>query len=112
VYSSSWIKLHYPAEFACALLNAQPMGFYSPHTIVRDAIRHGVEVLGPDVNASRKDCTLEPRTAEAGPVGQPTTQVLGQVGATVDRVLPTDRRPSVARAVDRVGATLSQLKLP
>ena len=47
VYSSSWIKLHYPAEFACALLNAQPMGFYSPHTIVRDAIRHGVEVLGP-----------------------------------------------------------------
>jgi len=70
VYSSSWIKLHYPAEFACALLNAQPMGFYSPHTIVRDAIRHGVEVLGPDVNASRKDCTLEPRTAQAGPVGR------------------------------------------
>jgi error-prone DNA polymerase len=71
VYSSSWIKLHYPAEFACALLNAQPMGFYSPHTIVRDAIRHGVEVLGPDVNASRKDCTLEPRTDDAGPVGHP-----------------------------------------
>jgi error-prone DNA polymerase len=46
VYSSSWIKLHHPAEFACALLNAQPMGFYSPHTIVRDAVRHGVEVLG------------------------------------------------------------------
>jgi error-prone DNA polymerase len=71
VYSSSWIKLHYPAEFACALLNAQPMGFYSPHTIVRDAMRHGVEVLGPEVNASRKDCTLEPRTSEAGPVGHP-----------------------------------------
>ena len=47
VYASSWIKLHHPAEFACALLNAQPMGFYSPHTIVRDAVRHGVEVLGP-----------------------------------------------------------------
>jgi error-prone DNA polymerase len=71
VYSSSWIKLHYPAEFACALLNAQPMGFYSPHSIVRDAMHHGVEVLGPDVNASRKDCTLEPRTGEAGPVGHP-----------------------------------------
>jgi error-prone DNA polymerase len=71
VYSSSWIKLHYPAEFACALLNAQPMGFYSPHSIVRDAMHHGVEVLGPDVNASRKDCTLEPRTASAGPVGHP-----------------------------------------
>jgi error-prone DNA polymerase len=71
VYSSSWIKLHYPAEFACALLNAQPMGFYSPHSIVRDAMHHGVEVLGPDVNESRKDCTLEPRTSGAGPVGHP-----------------------------------------
>jgi len=71
VYSSSWIKLHYPAEFACALLNAQPMGFYSPHSIVRDAMHHGVEVLGPDVNVSHKDCTLEPRTSGAGPVGRP-----------------------------------------
>ncbi|HEX3669233.1 MAG TPA: OB-fold nucleic acid binding domain-containing protein, partial [Acidimicrobiia bacterium] len=71
VYSSSWIKLHYPTEFACALLNAQPMGFYSPHSIVRDAMHHGVEVLGPDVNESRKDCTLEPRTSGAGPVGHP-----------------------------------------
>ena len=71
VYSSSWIKLHHPAEFACALLNAQPMGFYSPHTIVRDAVRHGVEVLGPCVAASRRDCTLEPRSATAGPVGTP-----------------------------------------
>jgi error-prone DNA polymerase len=71
VYSSSWIKCHYPAQFACSLLNAQPMGFYSPHTIVRDAIRHGVEVLGPDVNASRRDCTLESRTETAGPIGRP-----------------------------------------
>jgi error-prone DNA polymerase len=71
VYASSWVKLHYPAEFVCALLNAQPMGFYSPHTLVRDGVRHGVEVLGPDVAASRKDCTLEPRTEAAGPVGYP-----------------------------------------
>jgi error-prone DNA polymerase len=71
VYASSWIKLHHPAEFACALLNAQPMGFYSPHTIVRDAVRHGVEVLGPCIAASRRDCTLEPRSAAAGPVGTP-----------------------------------------
>jgi error-prone DNA polymerase len=62
VYASSWMKLHYPAEFTAALLNAQPMGFYSPHTIVRDARRHGVEVLGPDLNLSRTQCTLEPRT--------------------------------------------------
>jgi error-prone DNA polymerase len=65
VYSSSWMKLHYPAEFTAALLNAQPMGFYSPHTIVRDARRHGVEVLGPDLNRSRRHCTLEPRTEES-----------------------------------------------
>jgi len=71
VYASSWVKRRYPAEFACALLNAQPMGFYSPHTIVRDAVRHGVEVLGPCVNASRRDCTLQPRTAGAGPIGHP-----------------------------------------
>jgi error-prone DNA polymerase len=62
VYASSWMKLHYPAEFTVALLNAQPMGFYSPHTIVRDARRHGVEVLGPDLNRSRTQCTLEPPT--------------------------------------------------
>jgi len=71
VYSSSWVKYHHPDAFACALLNAQPMGFYSPHTIVRDAVRHGVEVLGPCVLASRRDCTLEPRTSGAGPIGRP-----------------------------------------
>jgi error-prone DNA polymerase len=71
VYSSSWVKLHYPAEFVCALLNAQPMGFYSPHSLTRDAMRHGVEVLGPDVNRSRTDCTLEPRSEAAGPIGLP-----------------------------------------
>jgi error-prone DNA polymerase len=71
VYSSSWIKYHYPAEFAAALLNAQPMGFYSPHTIVRDARRHGVHVLGPDLNASRRDATLEPRPLDVDPVGRP-----------------------------------------
>ncbi len=70
VYSSSWIKYHYPAAFAAALLNAQPMGFYSPHTIVRDARRHGVMVLGPDVNASRRDATLE-RRPERDPIGEP-----------------------------------------
>jgi error-prone DNA polymerase len=71
VYSSSWIKYHYPAEFAAALLNAQPMGFYSPHTIIRDARRHGVEVLGPDVNGSRREATLEPRPAHVEPIGRP-----------------------------------------
>ncbi len=70
VYASSWIKYHYPAAFAAALLNAQPMGFYSPHSIVRDARRHGVMVLGPDINASRRDATLEPRPPH-DPIGEP-----------------------------------------
>jgi error-prone DNA polymerase len=59
VYSSSWMKLHYPAAFLAALLNAQPMGFYSPNTLVADARRHGVEVGGPDVNLGGAKATLE-----------------------------------------------------
>lgn len=59
VYVSSWLKCHYPAAFACGLLNSQPMGFYAPAQIVRDAAEHGVEVRPIDVNASAWDCTLE-----------------------------------------------------
>jgi error-prone DNA polymerase len=66
VYSSSWIKLHFPAAFCAALLNAQPMGFYSPQSLVQDARRHGVEVRTPDLNASDWCATLEPGD-EAGP---------------------------------------------
>ncbi|HEU4968097.1 error-prone DNA polymerase [Sphingomonas sp.] len=57
-YASSWMKCHHPEIFCAALLNAQPMGFYAPAQIVRDAREHGVEVLPPCVNASRWDCTL------------------------------------------------------
>ncbi|VVT14750.1 error-prone DNA polymerase [Erythrobacter sp. EC-HK427] len=60
VYVSSWLKCHFPGAFACALLNSQPMGFYAPAQIVRDAREHGVTVLPPDVNCSEWDCTLEP----------------------------------------------------
>ena len=59
VYASSWIKCHYPDVFAAALLNSQPMGFYAPAQIVRDAREHGVEVRPVDVNFSDWDCTLE-----------------------------------------------------
>nr|WP_188645674.1 error-prone DNA polymerase [Tsuneonella deserti] len=59
VYVSSWLKCHFPAAFACALLNSQPMGFYAPAQIVRDAAEHGVRVLPVDVNDSEWDCTLE-----------------------------------------------------
>ena len=66
VYASSWIKYHEPTAFYAALLNAQPMGFWSPHSLVQDARRHGVVVLSPDINASTAGATLEPHTESAG----------------------------------------------
>ena len=59
VYASCWLKCHYPDVFCAALLNSQPMGFYAPAQIVRDARRHGVELRAVDVNHSAWDCTLE-----------------------------------------------------
>jgi error-prone DNA polymerase len=59
VYASSWLKRYFPAAFCAALLQAQPMGFYSPHTLVQDARRHGVEVRTPDLAASGVGPTLE-----------------------------------------------------
>ncbi|MGH6845648.1 MAG: error-prone DNA polymerase, partial [Methylocella sp.] len=63
-YASSWLKCHHPDVFCAALLNAQPMGFYAPAQIVRDARDHGVDVRPVCVNASRWDCTLEPTERE------------------------------------------------
>ena len=60
VYNSSWMKCRYPDVFAAAMLNAQPLGFYAPAQLVRDAREHGVEVREVDVNLSDWDCTLEP----------------------------------------------------
>jgi error-prone DNA polymerase len=59
VYCSAWIKLHYPAAFLVSLLNAQPLGFWSPQSLVADAQRHGVVVERPDVQCSRAEATLE-----------------------------------------------------
>ena len=61
VYASAWLKRYHPAAFCAALLNSQPMGFYAPAQIVRDARDHGVEVRAVDVNFSQWDCTLEER---------------------------------------------------
>jgi error-prone DNA polymerase len=63
-YASSWLKRHHPDVFCAALLNSQPMGFYAPAQIVRDAREHGVDVRPVCVNASRFDCTLEPTSEE------------------------------------------------
>ena len=58
-YATAWLRRHYPTEFTCSLLNAQPMGFYSPATIIEDAKRHGVAVRAVDMQKSGWDCTLE-----------------------------------------------------
>ncbi len=60
VYASTWLRLHYPAAFLAALLRAQPMGFYSPQSLVADARRHGVEVRRPDLHLSDAHAVLEP----------------------------------------------------
>jgi error-prone DNA polymerase len=70
-WASCWLKHYFPAAFACALLNSQPMGFYQPSQLIQDAQRHGVRVLPIDVTFSAWDCTLEeprqPQAADPGP---------------------------------------------
>ena len=134
VYASAWLKRYHPAAFCAALLNAQPMGFYSPHSLVQDARRHGVEVHTPDINASAADATLESdsrrnsprktggiasRTAEealgtwgaGGPAVRLGISSVRGVGDELAEVI-ADGRPyadleDVAR---RTGATLAQLE--
>jgi error-prone DNA polymerase len=65
VYASCWFKAYYPDVFCAAILNSQPMGFYAPAQLVRDAREHGVDVRPPDVNVSNRDCTLEGATFNA-----------------------------------------------
>ncbi len=65
-YQSAWLRRYYPAEFLCALMNAQPMGFYPPSSLVRDAQRRGVEVRPPHVNRSIAECTIEDGAVRVG----------------------------------------------
>jgi error-prone DNA polymerase len=85
-YQSAWLKKYYPAEFYCALFNAQPMGFYPPHVFTNDAQRHGIEVLSPDVNRSGARCTVEDGAVR---IGFAYVQGIGQEAA---RVLENERR--------------------
>ncbi|MBV9660875.1 MAG: error-prone DNA polymerase [Acidimicrobiales bacterium] len=74
-YASAWLKRWYPAAFCAGLLNAQPMGFYSPHSLVLDARRHGVTVATPDLNSSEPQASLETTSRQpspAAPVDQPS----------------------------------------
>ena len=84
VYVSAWLKHYYPAAFAAALLNSQPMGFYAPAQIVRDAREHGVKARPADVNFSDWDTTLEPVSAGAAPLSPAPAGSPRKIGARTD----------------------------
>jgi len=92
VYVSAWLKCHYPAAFAAAILNSQPMGFYAPAQLVRDARQHSVAVLPVDINHSDWDCTLETAHGPAAPIED--AQQIGD---------PAWRYPDDARMAVRLG---------
>ncbi|WP_370973842.1 error-prone DNA polymerase [Amycolatopsis sp. cg9] len=92
VYASAWFKYYYPAAFCAGLLRAQPMGFYSPQSLVADARRHGVRVREPDINASHEHATLEPDPDSAGGVAvRLGLAAIRNVGADVAERIVADR---------------------
>ena len=117
VYASAWLKCRYPDAFAAALLNAQPMGFYAPAQIVRDAREHGVAVRAPDVNHSQWDSTLEPGPRAADRLHDLHREMRADVRAThairlglrkIKGLSEEDGRAIVARRLMRV--TSSRLR--
>jgi error-prone DNA polymerase len=112
VYASSWLKYHEPAAFCAALLNAQPMGFWSPHSLVQDAQRHGVVVHSPDLNASLALATLEPCASSVGEVavrlGLGSVRGVGaELAADIQAGRPYDSIEDLVRRAPR----LSQVQL-
>ena len=112
VYSSAWLKLHYPAAFTAGLLNSQPMGFWSPQSLVADARRHGVRVRRPHVNRSEVGASLE--GVRSDPVlllGLGSVRGVGE--ATAERIVARRRERPWAGSEDlvrRAGVTQAQLE--
>jgi error-prone DNA polymerase len=105
-YASAWLKAHHPQAFLAGLLNAQPMGFYSPATLVKDAQRHGVVVLQIDVTRSLRDCTLETDAdgrspdAHAPAVRIGLRYVAGLRGEAADRIATEQARAPLRSIAD------------
>jgi error-prone DNA polymerase len=118
VYVSAWLKCFYPAAFAAALLNSQPMGFYQPAQIIRDAQEHAVSILPVDVNRSQWDCTLEaavgniPRASPALRLGLRMVRGLHQSGADLitDAVLKHGPMKSIGELHRRSRCCIPDLK--
>ena len=92
VYVSAWLKRHYPAAFCAALLNSQPMGFYAPAQLIRDAREHGVEIRPADVNRSDIDVTLEPNGAAGCAIRLGLRMLAGLPGAAARRIVAARER--------------------
>ncbi|HEY3942628.1 MAG TPA: error-prone DNA polymerase [Acidimicrobiales bacterium] len=112
VYSSSWLKLHYPAAFYAGLLDAQPMGFWSPQSLVADARRHGVRVRRPHVNRSAAGASLE---GPGGPADRPALRlglasVRGVGEAVAERIAGGAPWAGPEDLVRRAGVTRAQLE--
>jgi error-prone DNA polymerase len=112
VYASSWLKLYHPAAFCAALLNAQPMGFYSPQSLVQDAKRHGVEVRGPDLNVSPSAAGLEPPDPRVSGYGGPgPEQPAVRLGLSSVRTISLDTAEAIVaeRAANGRYASMADL---
>ncbi|MGI8415325.1 MAG: OB-fold nucleic acid binding domain-containing protein, partial [Nakamurella sp.] len=114
VFYSSWLKLHHPAAFCAALLRAQPMGFYSPQSLVADARRHGVTIRRPDINDSNYYADLEPIDMAAGAdatAGADVAVAAGAGAAQLRRNMPSGGAMAVRFGLDEVrsiGAELAE----
>ncbi len=113
--ASSWLKLHYPDAFLAALLNAQPMGFYSTQSLVHDARRHGVTVLRPDVNISGADATLEPHEEATGLAVRLGLSGVRTIGADLAERIVAEREAngpfaSMTDLAGRVGLTTDHVE--
>jgi error-prone DNA polymerase len=100
VYASAWLKCHHPDAFLAALLNSQPMGFYAPAQLVRDAREHGVEVRPVDVNRSLWDCTLEEGPAALKPVRLGFNRISGLPQEAAERIVVARAESPFAGAED------------
>lgn len=110
VYTSAWLKLHYPAAFYAGLLNSQPMGFWSPATLIADAKRHAVEVLPPDVNSSLEETTLEVVRCGFG-LRLGLGMIKGLKRQSIQAILSHRPYASVSELASRSGIARSQLEL-
>ena len=111
VYASSWLKRHYPAAFCAALLNAQPMGFYSPQSLVHDAKRHGVEVRKPSLSLSLATASLEPGDGpvQCTCVDEPSPAV--RLGLSSVRTIGADLAGAIVESRERDGMFTSMADL-